>query len=309
MPEFSSDVACFVIGGYLGAGKTTLVNYLLRHAQGRRIAVMVNDFGDLPIDADLIESHQGQVMNLSGGCLCCSFGSDLLASLQQVLAGDPPPDLVLIETSGVALPKSVVQSARLVSGLKVQASLVVLDAERWSTLLADPYLHDTVQLQWQQADIVILNKSDLCDEPRLAALQSELSASGQVVLVTEQGALDLALLLDLPPRLQASDWPSGGLAGTNRKNPSSSHAMHLSVSLQGLSALPLNEWEKRLDSLLGLVRAKGFLTDEKGNSWLLHRVGTSHQWQPLPDAAAMKSRLVMIGVPPFAPDLARETFK
>ncbi|MDA0225683.1 MAG: GTP-binding protein, partial [Proteobacteria bacterium] len=65
-----------IIGGYLGAGKTTLVNHLLRNAEGRRLAVLVNDFGDLPIDADLIASRDGNLLAIAGGCVCCSFGSD-----------------------------------------------------------------------------------------------------------------------------------------------------------------------------------------------------------------------------------------
>ena len=111
-------LSTIVLGGYLGAGKTTLLNHLLRHAQGRRIAVMVNDFGDIGIDADLIESTDGEVMNLSGGCICCSVGSDLVAALMALPQRVPPPDLVLIETSGVALPGSVARGARLAPGVR-----------------------------------------------------------------------------------------------------------------------------------------------------------------------------------------------
>ena len=97
----SSVTPTLIVGGYLGAGKTTLVNHLLRNAGGRRIAVMVNDFGELTIDADLIEGAEGSVLALAGGCVCCSFGSDLLGALQDVLQRQPQPDLILIETSGV----------------------------------------------------------------------------------------------------------------------------------------------------------------------------------------------------------------
>ena len=90
-----------VIGGYLGAGKTTLVNHLLRHADGRRVAVLVNDFGDVNIDADLIEGADAGVLSLSGGCLCCSFGDDLVGTLLALQRRQPPPDVVLIELSGV----------------------------------------------------------------------------------------------------------------------------------------------------------------------------------------------------------------
>ena len=85
-----------LIGGYLGAGKTTLVNHLLRQREGRRIAVLVNDFGDLSIDADLIEAREGELLRLAGGCVCCSFGSDLVAALLQMRALRPAPDHILI---------------------------------------------------------------------------------------------------------------------------------------------------------------------------------------------------------------------
>ena len=100
-----------VIGGYLGAGKTTLVNHLLRHAGGRRIAVLVNDFGALPIDADLIEARDGDLLAIAGGCVCCSYGSDLMDALAALLERSPRPDHLVIETSGVALPGSVARSA------------------------------------------------------------------------------------------------------------------------------------------------------------------------------------------------------
>jgi G3E family GTPase len=103
-----------IVGGYLGAGKTTLVNHLLRHSQGRRIAVLVNDFGELAIDAELIEARDGDMLQLAGGCVCCSFGSDLLAALLRLRDMQPAPRHILIETSGVALPGAVARTLTLV---------------------------------------------------------------------------------------------------------------------------------------------------------------------------------------------------
>ena len=85
-----TDVPVTVIGGYLGAGKTTMVNQLLRHAEGRRIAILVNEFGDLPIDEDLIEAEGEDMIAISGGCICCSFGSDLTAALIKLSELTPP---------------------------------------------------------------------------------------------------------------------------------------------------------------------------------------------------------------------------
>ena len=82
--NLTMSVPVTVIGGYLGAGKTTLVNRLLRQANGRRLAVLVNEFGALPIDADLIESQDDNIINIEGGCVCCSYGSDLIAGLRDL---------------------------------------------------------------------------------------------------------------------------------------------------------------------------------------------------------------------------------
>jgi len=86
-----------VIGGYLGAGKTTLINHLLRTANGMRLAVLVNEFGALSIDEDLIEAEQDDIISIAGGCICCSFGDDLSAALMDICAFKPPPDHILIE--------------------------------------------------------------------------------------------------------------------------------------------------------------------------------------------------------------------
>ena len=99
----SGTIPVTLIGGYLGAGKTTLVNHLLRNADGRRLAVLVNEFGALPIDADLIVARDGNLISISGGCICCSFGSDLLAALIELKGRGDAIDHLLIETSGVAL--------------------------------------------------------------------------------------------------------------------------------------------------------------------------------------------------------------
>ncbi|MEC8387162.1 MAG: GTP-binding protein, partial [Pseudomonadota bacterium] len=87
-----SPIPATVIGGYLGAGKTTLVNHLLRTANGLRLAVLVNEFGALPIDDDLIIAREDNLISLAGGCVCCSFGSDLMAALMDLSQLSPPPE-------------------------------------------------------------------------------------------------------------------------------------------------------------------------------------------------------------------------
>ena len=108
-----------VIGGYLGAGKTTLVNQMLRQAGGVRIAVLVNEFGELPIDEDLIEAQDDDLISIAGGCICSSFGNDLIAALQQIAALQPCPDHIVIEASGVALPAAIANNVTLIKGMQL----------------------------------------------------------------------------------------------------------------------------------------------------------------------------------------------
>ena len=105
-----------VIGGYLGAGKTTLINHLLRTANGVRLAVLVNEFGALSIDEDLMEAEDGNIISIPGGCICCSFGDDLSAALMDICAFKPPPDHILIEASGVAIPAVIDNSLTVLAG-------------------------------------------------------------------------------------------------------------------------------------------------------------------------------------------------
>ena len=105
-PSDGNPLPVTVVGGYLGSGKTTLINNLLNSADGHRYAVLVNDFGELSIDAQLIEKQDGNVISLSGGCICCSYGNDLTSALLELKTDTI--DQVVIEASGVALPGSIV---------------------------------------------------------------------------------------------------------------------------------------------------------------------------------------------------------
>lgn len=165
-----------VIGGYLGAGKTTLVNHLLRHANGLKLAVMVNDFGALPIDRDLIESQDGNVIGIAGGCVCCSYGSELVDALIDMQARTPRPDAMIIETSGVALPGPVAGAVTLVAGYEVDGIVVLADAETVRERGADRYLADTIERQLSDANLVVLNKVDLVDAVALAETRKWIAA-------------------------------------------------------------------------------------------------------------------------------------
>jgi len=169
----TEDVAplpVLTIGGYLGSGKTTLVNHLLRNADGRRLAVLVNEFGDLPIDEDLIEAEDDSLISIAGGCICCSFGNDLIGALQSMRQMVPRPDVVIIESSGVAIPGAIVATLSLLPGLHSEGIIVVVDAETVRKAASDDYIGDTIQRQLSDAECIVINKLDLVSEDAASSL-------------------------------------------------------------------------------------------------------------------------------------------
>ena len=184
-----------VVGGYLGAGKTTLVNSLLRQANGRRLAVMVNEFGALPIDASLVEAADERIVSLTGGCVCCSYGEDLVSSLAMLRALEPRPEHVLLEASGVAFPGAIAGTVGLLAGFDLDGAVVLADAETVRGRAADRYIGSTVRRQLAEADLILLNKCDLAgDADAVEAWLGEAAPDARVLRTMQAEApIDIVL--------------------------------------------------------------------------------------------------------------------
>ncbi len=185
-----------VIGGFLGAGKTTLLNSWLRAAEGERIAVLVNDFGELNIDAELIASVNGNAIALSNGCVCCQIGDDLSRALIQVMASDVPFDAIVVEASGVSDPWRIAQLALAEPDLSLGGVIVLVDAAALLGHLLDPLLTDTMERQLQAADLIVVNKTDLVDADTLGRVHARIASSTPKTqfLDSSYGHLPIALL-------------------------------------------------------------------------------------------------------------------
>ena len=173
------SVPVVLVAGFLGAGKTTVVNHLLAHAEGRRIAAVVNDFGAINIDAELITGAADGVVSLSNGCICCSLEGDLLRTLATLLRRDPRPELIVIETSGVADPTDIVRNLMdpvIWREAPLETVLCVVDATMPVAMLDDALLRSQIRA----ADVVALSKVDLADagESRAGARCCQGDASG-----------------------------------------------------------------------------------------------------------------------------------
>jgi len=203
-----------VIGGFLGAGKTTLVNSILAQSEARHLAVLVNDFGDLSIDGALISARGARTISLTNGCVCCTLVSGLAQALIDVLELDPPPDHVLIEASGVSDPQRITQIARADRGFAEDATVVVVAADQIEELAADRYVGDTVLRQLERANLMVFNKRDLVDQARAQRTLGWLRAISSRARIVEavNAGLPCDVVLGTATRdLVAGDRIAGGI--------------------------------------------------------------------------------------------------
>jgi|688.fasta_scaffold00246_7 G3E family GTPase len=174
-------VPATVVGGYLGSGKTTLINGWLQSPDCHHWAVLVNDLGSINIDAERLAQARGDVLELGGGCVCCSLRDGLGKALLQLARRPEPPAHVLIETSGMAVPRRVADQLAL-HGLELARVLLVVDLERIETLWHDAWVGDLVRQQFDSVDVLQFSKADrLAPElavQRRAWLTERLAARG-----------------------------------------------------------------------------------------------------------------------------------
>lgn len=259
-----------VISGYLGAGKTTLINHLLRNANGLRLAVLVNEFGALSIDEDLIEAEEDGLMSISGGCVCCAFGGDMIGVLEDIRDSKPGFDHVLLEASGVALPGSIMTTVGLVDGLRPDASVVLADADQIKRNAANKYLSDTVQRQLAQADILLVTKTDLVGAERLSQVEAWLTtqAPHARILRAERGQVPMEAVVGAIP-----------LAGRHSGAPIAKSAFASTV-LSPAGPMNAENLARALAGIDAITRAKGYVETEAGLA-LIHVVGPRYEVEPV----------------------------
>ncbi len=272
-----------VLGGFLGAGKTTLVNALLRQAAGLRIAVLVNDFGAVNIDAALIESVAGDTIALTNGCICCAIGDDFVAGLASVLERDPLPGHILIECSGVADPAGIAAMAQVDPALTLAGVVVAVDVTGIAARLQDPLLADTVRRQLRPAELLVLTRTDLA--PDTAAVDALLRplAPRAAIVPAPHGNLPIAAVLgEMHDGARFAAVPSRHAGDFATVTLVPAHPIDLERLRATLHAAPE-----------GLLRAKGILPLADGARILVQRVG--RRLDLLPHDREGPAALVLIG--------------
>lgn len=201
-----------LLGGFLGAGKTTLLNRLLRTLQGRRIAVLVNDFGDLDIDAQAIEAVEDDVTRLRGGCMCCAIRDSAVSTVLALAERADPPEHVVIEASGasdVGALKATFRELERHQTVRIDGLVTLVDAERFAP--RDPELGLLQRCQVMAADLVVINRTDLVDAARTAQVEAQVTELNPTARrwSTTEADVPPALLLGLEACEPASVPPAG----------------------------------------------------------------------------------------------------
>jgi G3E family GTPase len=292
--QFRSRLPVTIVTGFLGSGKTTLLNHIMAGRQGRRIAIMVNEVGEIGIDADLIVSADNDMLELSDGCICCSLNSDFIDTIFRVLERGHQLDHLLVETTGLADPVPIILTflrSEFRDRVRLDAIIAIADADNFSLDLLDS---KAAYNQLRYADAILLNKCDLAGLDQLNSLESKIHQiqADTRIIRTVRCAVPLALILD------------GG-----RSQDELTFDCHLGhdhlpmdgfvpVAFESDRPFALDKFQHFLDNQLpdAVFRGKGILwMDWSDKRYIFHLVGKrfsldEDQWN-----GPRKSRLVLIG--------------
>ncbi len=319
-----------IVGGFLGAGKTTLLNHLLSQRADRRLGVLVNDFGSINVDASLVVGVEGDMVQLSNGCICCTIREDLLEGIDRLLSVPEPPDHIVIEASGVSDPRSVATTLQQRASralATVDAVVVVVDVEQHLSMSRRERIVAAGQIG--AADILVLNKTDTIDAAALDALEAKIRKRARRgrVLRAQYGQVPLPLVLGVEAfdaRAGADDPPMHvhlrELDGRGRADAPDHDHVHdhgadfWTWSFTSPRPLSARRLRKAVDALPArVVRAKGIvrLSSHPKRRAVMHVVGRRAELcldEPWGDREP-KTELVVIGMgEPLAVDTLQEIF-
>lgn len=261
-----------IIGGYLGAGKSTLLQRLVREPGDRILGLLINDFGSINIDAELIASADHNKVELTNGCICCSLADGFHEALETLLLRDPTPDHILVEASGVADVHSLAQYGHHPE-LSLSGVLVVVDSETVRDKSKDPYVGRTITRHIEAADLIIANKQDLASDAEREHLKAWLASVNPAapVLPTTNANVPIDIALDhrvTDPTPSILNDPNPASPEANHlisANPTSSHATFERWLWQDDSPCLPDDVEPFLKAIPSTIwRLKGWLETHDG---------------------------------------------
>jgi G3E family GTPase len=305
-----------VLTGYLGAGKTTLLNRILSENHGKKYAVVINEFGELGVDNDLVIDADEEVFEMNNGCICCTVRGDLIRIVSQLVKRKGQLDGIIIETTGLADPSPVAQTFfvddQVKSGSRLDAIVTVVDAKHLLARLEDSH---EAEEQVAFADVIVLNKTDLVTPAELDGVESRIrsinrsarvlraqKADVPIAELMDQGAFDLGRILEIEP-----DFLTGE---DDHEHDDAVNSVSLTLDAP-LDIQRFNAWigavlmEKGLD----ILRTKGILhiqgDDQRFAFQAVHMIADGDFIGPWKDGDQRQSRIVFIGRKLDRPELRR----
>lgn len=290
----NEDIPVSVIAGYLGAGKTTLINNVLRqnnqNGKNKKIAVLVNEFGELSIDEDLIEEKNEKIISIAGGCVCCSYGNNLVEAVMEMKQRNPKPDNLIIEASGVAIPNRIAASVSLIEGVKNDAITVIVDAQNIKKQYENSFVSDTIEKQMNGAHLLVVNKCDEITKPKLEEVKKWVNTKIEKakIIETNYAKVENNIIFDV------ADTGVGDNYEKEMENHSVSNPF-VSMSFETSATMDEEKLASELAQLPEVIRAKGFVKNEKGEIVCLQIVGGTHKAE-IWNKQNKKNALVVLGV-------------
>jgi len=287
-----------VVTGFLGSGKTTLLNHILANQRGIKVAVIVNEIGDIGIDGELIITTDDDMVELSNGCICCSINNDLVDAVFRVLHRDAPVDYLMVENSGLADPLPVVLTflrPEFRDVVRVDSIITIADADCFQL---DLFESKAAYNQLRYADTILLNKCDLASTDRLRSVEEKICEIGQGARIVRTTHCQVPLPLILSVGLFQSDRYFMG-----RTDEIDCDHEHLAndgfeaFSFEVDKPFATDKFQRFLEQVSdNIFRAKGVLwIDENDQRYLFHLVGKRFTLDRTGWSAPMNNRLVLIG--------------